>query len=693
MKKPLLVLAALLLTGASLTACDDNSKPTTTEVDTKLAVSVEASEGTSLSLNKEDGKYDAGEKVEFVVKVTDNLKELKGVILDDEELSIDSEGKGHFYMPNKAVTLKTIATSIGDGSLLKVTKLADDAALPSTMDEVKAAFEASSLVQGKFASKENVEVNYSDFTWARAKLESKGSRKGGVVTKGIINEGVSVDASSPYFYQAGLEGETHAYTISSTGSYRFSDTPSFSLKPVIYKVVDEVSDKTSQVSKEGATKLSQTQDFVSMIKSKILDSYSIFDKTNTTIVTEVDPSKEFYTLTVSSIYEGYSSTSVTKFVASIDGDSFVRSVDFDTTSYDSSNWDKENKKPVEGATAKTTGFLDYSATRGYKEDFDLEYDINDFVMHDYDVQFLESTTGSYSSNKVDADKVSGNAKLTYQVWEKGSSEFSSIKPKMVGITEGFGEIASNGLSVAEITKLGEFEITFDNGLGETKVVKLTSLKPKASKLAFSLSSGSSIFAESATEVTVSVTPSLADQDATLELDTSYSSGVDATIVSKGNGVYSITPASVGTVYLVAKANNGQLSSKVSYKVIEKPSLESIMSVLTEKTIYKSGSYSTGYNGYYINFNADGTGKLYVGSSDDGYYSVEFTYSIDPDTLKFSFTFPSHEGKKVWYEIESFSYASSSSISGSFVGEYNNKADNYSFSMSTTARKTDSYFED
>ncbi|HBF68714.1 MAG TPA: hypothetical protein DDW20_05310, partial [Firmicutes bacterium] len=187
-----------------------------------------------------------------------------------------------------------------------------------------------------------------------------------------------------------------------------------------------------------------------------------------------------------------------------------------------------------------------------------------------------------------------------------------------------------------------------------------------------------------------VTPSLADQDVTLAVDDSKSGGVDTLIVDKGNGVFTLKPAEVGNVYLKATTKDGSKSATLTLKAVEKPTAESAKAVLVSKSL-KLYDRNT-YDNYYINFNEDGTGTLYVGSSYDGYTAYTFTYTIDAD-LKFTFTFPSHEGKDTWYAIKSLNYGSETSISGTIEGAYNKKASEFSGSFTIETRKDASYFED
>ncbi len=686
MKKQLLVLSALLLTGATLASCDNSSASTTVE-EVKYSVSLEAEQGSSITLSDSKGAFEPGVRVDFQVEMTSDLKEFFGVLLDDEVLYVDNEGKGHFTMPNHDVTLKTVLATVGDGSLRNVSTLADDFVAPTTMDEVKKVFAASALVQGKYASGEIVENTFSNFSWPEAHLVSAGSRSGGVMTYGSVRTGVGSDSTTPYFYQAGMEGDKYFYTITSSGTDSLtSSTQQYKVEPKIYNVFDEVKDKSKEKTKEEAERLSSTQDFISMISDDILGAYSIWatSEDSISVVSEISEDKKSYSVVIDSVYSGYSSTAVSTFSALIDGDGFVDMVGFETESYKTSDWDKENKAPVEGAKPDTTGEFSYIAVRDYKEDFNLSYDINDFVMHDYDIKWKQKTGSSYSAVNVVDNKVDGNATVSFQI-SSYDVNFNTIKPRIVAITDGFGTINSAGTSF-EVTKLGKFKVTFDNGLGELKEVELEAVKPAAQKIEFSLASNASIFAGHENEITVKVTPSLADQDVTLAVDDTKS-GVETLIVDQGNGVFTLKPAEAGNVYLKAATKDGSKTATLALKAIEKPTMESAKAVLTSKSLKLYANYEY----YWINFNEDGTGVMYVGSTYDGFVSYAFTYTIDAD-LNFTFTFPSHEGKDTWYAIKSITYGSETSVSGTIEGAYYGAAKEFSGNFTVDSRKAESYFE-
>lgn len=688
MKKRLLVLSALVLAGGTvLASCDTPSSETSTVEEVKFSVSLEAEEGSAIKLNKE-GKVEPGERVEFEVSLTSDFKELVGVLLDDEELQLDKDGKGHFTMPNHDVTLKTVLFTVGDGSLMNVTSLPSDFVGPTTMDEVKAVFAEAEMVEGKYSNLVSFENNYTSLSgMPYAKLTSIPTRNGEVMTTGNIRTGAGVESSTPYFYQSGYaRDKSKVYSIKASGS-DYLNTAKFALEPKIYDVVEEVTNKETQKTSEEAERFTSSEGLLNLVSNSFVGSSSLFTS-STKITVDKDSDNKGYTLSLDCLYSStYSGMSINSLEAKVDGDGFISFVDFETITYKNADWDSDAGAPVEGAVADSDYTMSYVAVRGYKYDFEVAYDIEDFVMKDYDISFLQKLAGTYSATAISGNEVQGNATISYRVVCDDVLSMNSIKPKIVAVTEGFGVIASNGYSF-EVTKLGDFEVTFDNGLGDLVTKKLTAVAPTATKIEFSRASNSSIFAGEESEITVTAFPSLSKQDVTLEVDTSKS-GVDALITAKGNGVFTIKPAEVGSVYLKATANNGTLSTTLTLKAVEKPSVDSIKTVLTTKSIklYYNREY------YYINCNEDGTGTMYIGSSYDGFNAYPFTSYVVNEDLTVSFTFPSHEGKKVWYEIASMEYVNESTINVKIVGEYNGKSSELTKTFAADTRKQDSYFED
>lgn len=690
MKKQLLVFSALVLCGGVLASC--NQTTTTSEVDTRLSVALNAEKGSTITLDNVEGKYDAGETVKFTVKMDSDLNELVAVMLGEEELKFDSNLEGSFTMPNHDVTLKTVVYSKGDGSLRNVSKLADDFVEPETKDDVEAILVAGEAVVGKFNSEEKLHNTFANFSWTYADLVSKPSRDGNVIVRGTTKKNTTVTQSAVgYALQRGLYDESHYYEIEESNDNTFSVTTA-QVVPHIYKVVDaDETSNSNEITKADATSKAASSGFLEAIQSKILGNASIWygKEDGVTVSTEVSSDKTTFTTTLSSIYPAaYSSgtNKVSEFKVTADGDNFISKIEFNYKEYAYADYDAESKEFADGATPTLTSGLTYEATRDYKNQVEMPFDIADFVMNDFDITLLQTIYKSaYSSTTTEiTDSIEGNSTLQFRAINKDYDSFASIKPLISGVTEGFGTINKDCTSMT-VDKIGEFEVTFDNGLGKTKKVKLTATQPTATGIEFSGAS-SAMFVGVDNVLNVTVTPTLAKQDATLEIDTSKS-GVNATITKVSDGVFKVNPEAAGTLYLKSTANEGKIEKTLTVKTFVKPSISEMTEVLAANSfrVYTNSQY------YYVNFNADGTGKVYaVGSSysTSSNYENTFTWTVDEDTLAFTIVNGTHEGEEKWVELSSFTYISESNTTASFKDCYYDKVTEIaSKSLTKVDRKT------
>ncbi len=679
MKKQLLVLSAALLCGGVLascqtTTCSTNSVSTSTApAEEKKTITLEAEEGSSITLGGGlASEAKVGSKVSFKAAVTSDLKELLAVKLDDEQLVIDSDGNGSFVMPDHDVTLKTVLFTKGDGSLRNVSALPENFTAPTTKADVVKIFEEAAKVEGKFSSVETLNNTYSNFKFGSQgnyantlSLTAKNSRDNQILVQGNAKTGSSNGSSQSYVYQAGLHDENHFYSVEGLSDYNLAKT-TFTLTPKAYDVVETDTSSSNDISKEEAELKSTTFGFASMINQYVVSSTVLWnsDDAENSVTCEKASDGKSFTVTLSATVN--SSRRVSSVSAVVDGDNFISKVDFSTKVYASGDWDSTNKVANDGATPTTDQFLTFNAVRDYKDKVEMPYDIEDYVMNDYDI-----TLYSGSSALVD-NTISGNSKLSYKVECHDENSFNSIKPRMVAVSEGFGEISSDGLSIADVSALGQFQVTFDNGLGEKKTLNVTSVKPTGTSVTVSLDSGSTIFANEETEITVKVTPVLADQDVTLEKDTS-NSGVDVTIQNKGNGVFSIKPLATGKVYVKASGVNGTKTKSCNYTVVEKPTASAVKEALTSttdpKSVYWSKSIGWDSHYFYINFNADGTGEILhkVGYSGTVTKFTTFKWSIDDTTVAFTFSdFASTDSNNA-LQITKFQYIASNVITVSVSG--------------------------
>ncbi len=690
MKKQLLVLSAFVLCGGVLASCNntsadssDTTTTTTSETDTRFSVNVNAEDGSTITLDNSDAKFDAGEEVKFTVEVTNDLKELTAVMLDDKTLTVDENGAGSFTMPNHAVTLKTLLYTKGDGSLRKVSKLADDFTEPTSKDDVATLLSEGIAVVGTFNSEEKIHNTYSTFSYPYLDLVSRSSRDGNVAIQGNYRKNTSARAACAYFYQAGFYDDEHFYDIQTTNDGGVT-VNSLTFNPHVYNVVDEESTSSDyEITKADAKTKSSSAGFLDDILSKVVNDRNIWNSTEgfMTVTTDISSDKTYFTTKLSSIYPAsYSSGSVkvTEISLTVDGDHFVSKVDFTYQEYSMADYNSDEKKINDGATAKVDTGLTYSATRDYKDLVEMPFDIEDFVMNDYDVELF-----LYSSpyTEVTDATVVGNSTYKYNVISHDNPSLNTIKPRVVGATDDFVSVDTSN-AVFTVEKVGKFNLQFDNGLGKVKEVSLTATQPKGTSVTFSKAEGESIFANEENELKVTVTPTLAVQDATLEVDSSKTGGVNATVTKKSDGVFSVKPADVGTVYLKATGIDGSVTKSLSLKSVTKPSLDKLKEALSTHTL--KGASQNYYSYFFINFNADGTGTFFNSDNSSGSpidMQDDFTWTVDEDTLEFTIVYPEKTGRN-WIKLVSVSYESAESMFVSSIYCYygSEKAKSQSFNF-------------
>ena len=710
MKKQLLVLSAAIIAGGGLLASCSNNTTSTSDTSTSTSETPVVNETKTLTVAPEEGskitlgggvseQVKVGSKVTFKAEVTDKLKELVSVKLDDDQLVVDSLGNGWFTMPDHDVTLKTELFTKGDGSLTNVTSLPDDFTAPTTLADVKAIFEEGAKVEGKFSSVETFNNTYSNVKFGSAgnyanglSLTAKNSRDNQVLVTGNALTGSSNSSTQPYVWQAGLHDDTHFYSFEGLGNYNLTTTK-FELTPKTYDVVDEATGSKNVITKDEAELKSSTYGFVSIIDTYVINSTILWntDDADNTVTCEKASDGKSFTVTLSATLA--SSRKVSSISAVVDGDNFISKVDFTTKVYSSDGWDSDANAPKADAVATTDQFLSFNATRDYKDKVDMIYDIEDYVMHDYDVIFYATPKGGYSSDTTELtdDKIDGNSKLAYKVRSNDENSLNSVKPRIVDLTDEFGEISADGTTIAEVEKLGEFKVTLDNGLGEQKEFTFTSVTPKTTKITISGTDGDYIFANSETEVTAVAFPELADQSGVdLVKDESYSAGVDVTITKKSDGVWTIKPLAAGKVYLKATDSSSGKSATRNFNVVEKPTADSVKAALTDadnpKSVYGSASVDWTTHYFYINFDADGTAEFIVKK---GYYGTptkvsSFNWTVDSDV---NFTFSNYQNVDAnnSAEITKLTYISSSVISVSFDFLLNGVGDSVSKTFSLATR--------
>lgn len=669
MKKNLVLFSTLLLCGAGLTSCGANGPELYT-------VTLNAEEGSSIVISNEltkngEMKWVAGTTVEFAVEVASSLNELTGVTVDNVTLTPFEEGNYKFVMPMHDVEIKTTVFTVGDGALLKVKDVTDDMKV-SDVDSVAALLDEAVKNEPEFIKEGTLKGDYKvDSTYDSFSYHAKANRNGGVVVTGNVRKSEFNNMPIAYYYQSGiLKNEEKVYKIEGVSNV---DSKKFELTPTIYDVVADDSEKVGQQEKTltDAKRMDKAFGFASLIRNSIFkdDGSSAFNTSKYTswkdveVASTVSSDNKTVTVNVKGNYTTYTGDKYERPEVNLvfDGDKVLVKAVFTYSSYLKADWDADNKVLADGATPVSIKSFTYEGVRGYKDVVDLKYDINDFVMHDYDVMVDSKMLSETKLYDVDATAIEAGATIYFR-FKTDEDTMWTVTPKAVEVSDEFGTISSDGLSLT-VNKIGKFTVTFENGLGEKMVKNFTSVKPEGRKVEFNVTSSSSLFANENNEVVVSVLPTPADQTSTLAVDETKTSGVGATItpIEGQPGHFNVVPEATGKLYLVATAENGTIKNSVTVNVLEKPNKDAILTTLTTKTLkaYNRNNYSTDY----INFEADGTG---VYSCDGTNYN--FRWTLNESTFEFDLVFDI-EGKTSYDIVTNFKATSSTTFTGTFEQLY------------------------
>lgn len=237
-----------------------------------------------------------------------------------------------------------------------------------------------------------------------------------------------------------------------------------------------------------------------------------------------------------------------------------------------------------------------------------------------------------------------------------------------------GVIAMNEMNAWYGLRPGKATLTVSSVAGITQDFEITIVDAKPTRLDASLSSDVNYVGETY-EINVKTSPEGALNDVTVTLEEGSSA---ATLTeNEETGVWSVTPAEVGTVRLdIVSDVDSSVSTTLTFKATEKPTLESFKAALVGRWYKNSYSWSDYMQHYLgVEFAEDGTGKVYkqVTSKDDLFAgnSLTFHYTIDETAWTISFTLDSEYPSdfKTTYTAFSLNVASGVlSVSGSFEVE-------------------------
>ena len=670
-------LAPLLLIALVTTGCDNTTStssngstqqpsgsdsststpPEIIEVVKKFTLTTQAEEGTIITILNSQENYEAGTPVQFLVAVSDASKELTSVTVNDKFISPVSDNMYEIFMPNQNSVIKTTTKSLGDSSIVNVSDVKEES-IPTTTAELHETIQASILAESKYMAYATYDSTYEGSSVASLTLDAVVYNDDVVFVDG--RSLASYDSvAMPYYIGAergiiddryySFEKETRVEELTTEGTL-------LSIVPD-----DTESLLNSQISESEAKVNATTSGFTTRLLDSLfgnktesfLNENTSYGWKNFEFEPSIAEDKKSYTLEVSGIMSEYSDRRTVSLIVEIDGDNFIRNASFVYNYYDKEDFDDETNAPLPGAEPTTVKEISMYQERGYRATAPEKTDIENYVMHDYDVNVSYKLDGQSEKKSVDG-VVENSSTLSFTFRNRDYSPVI-FTPILVGsVEEGFITFVD---SKPVVSAEGNFTLIFDNGLGELFEVPLKSVRPVPYSI--NVTMANSLFANAENLVTVAISPSAAAQDA--KIDVKEGSEVNANITNNNDGTFTVVPTSVGNGTLVVSSTvDPSISKEVKFTSIEKPTVEGIQSFLTTNTLLASIS---GWGNHYINFEMDGTGKYVCFEGSKGEV-VNFTWSLDSNTLEVTIV-PDENNKSGYYTLEGITDVTNSSATLKF----------------------------
>lgn len=643
MKKYLWVLAVFALSACdqgnstSPSASNNNSTsistgPSIVEVVKKFSLSLNPAEGTEIKVLEasSDNKYESGSTVRFTVDVKDESKELVAVKINERFVGAVSGNEYEAVMPNDNAVISTETRSLGDASIASVSDVVAEG-LPTTAVEAYEVLKGTIQAESKFLKSATYDSTYE----SSGVLTNMKAEVGFNDVVKLSGRKLSYNSSAMTYFSGEERGiaDGHYYKISEDTS-----TNSNSVKGELKTVVEDNKEELAswEIKESDAKVNASTAGFVSNLLARtfsekssesFITTQTSYCWTDVQVATEVDDSNKFYTLSLTAKYSSYSGKRFISLDVEIDGDNFVKSAVFAANDYNSDDVDSETNLPFEDAAPKSTKSIEIHQERNYRHTIE-KTDINQFVTDDYDVLLSYQLPGQTEVDVGENMEVENTAKLMYRVRQKDVKKFMFL-PNLVGAKEEDAITFDDGKPY--LAKEGNVTLVFDNGLGTLKEVAIKSIKPKPSSVTTDLPN--SLFSNEDYNFHVTISPSEANQDATVTLK--EGSACKATITKNEDGSFTIRATTNGNgTLVVASSVDPTVKKEVSFTVTTKPNPDNVYTFLTSKTLH--GKIS-GWGSHFVNLNSDGTGEYVSYDDKESGAVVPFTWEFDRATLAISVT--------------------------------------------------------
>lgn len=451
----------------------EGSSSETTEVDTSVKLTIDASAGIEVAIKDapNDGKYYPGDDVSFTVGKNDSYpsnKAITGVEVNGQALTPDSEGVYCFVMGKKGATIKVNEKTLGDIAVDSVSDI-DATKIPTLAkedygdkDKVTAFVGAiaeivktgdsthEKFLRGGTFSIENSPLNTHELANTvgfsgsinpgKGHLYSTGSKIKAVVsaatgygnsTYKYIAENGYADEDKTLYYKRNTSWSPN------TSSYYDYQAKADSDQIYLYHVVsDEIESDafdSKTMIKESEAKGHATRFGLGSVfaTNAFSDSYSCglayasgddLVRQIKDVKTTLAPDGKSYSLDVTAFdLSNLDGAQFFKYVYSytVDGDGFVSRLALHKYKYtDKDYWDSEKEKLTDDAVPSSDSYTDFALERGYKYSDDEvgTTNVEDYVMSDYDVEITAQGTWSGGTKTyTSVSSLKDGEVLTYEV--------------------------------------------------------------------------------------------------------------------------------------------------------------------------------------------------------------------------------------------------------------------------------------
>ena len=657
MKKSYLTVALMGGLTLLLASCGEPNNP---PAPTTYNLTLNAETGSSINVTNasEDGRYEAGEVVNFDISVEESNKIVDEVTFNNVVL-YSFDGSYSITMPKQDSVLAVTLEEIGPSNLLDPGTVVQEE-VPTTVEEVYELFNGEALsANATYLESATYVGNFGRSPMGNTvesyRYESKVGRNGNAVVKGSEFNGSSSRYNEAVFtltdnYLYSLLGEQGSYDYSESAAIAVLSDESESLNP--YEMLrSEASEAIA--SQVGFNAAISNALFSNSSESLLNDGEEGW--TNITLTSEVESSS--YTLTIEGQNVDYYGDleSIVHMTMTVNGNNFISSINFENRIYDEMDINPDTNLPYDGVNPSEIETLTYTGTVAYKDEVE-GVNISDLVAdEEYDVHLSYRIEGSYSTYDVTDGFVEDSAELTSE-FEILSAEKALVNPILLGSRED-GKVIFDEDGAAIINGTGATTLLYDNGAGQIKEVIVKVVTPYPRDISATLNTGDVVYLNETSTLTVSIIPSGASQEATVEVSSSSTGNVtiESTDVA---GVFNVIGQTEGDVTLTyASVADPSIEGEISFNVIVKPDPTLIRQFLTTTTLHGSVS---GWGDHFVNFETDGTGEYVCYETGKGDI-IPFKWALDDATLTITLSDFDPDATSKYYNLVGFSNPTNESI--------------------------------